>query len=67
MGIKNLSSLELASTELKTTLEGLVRHLFGECEIVGQMPIFLSLNHHMNWRYFQGRVVGGSRLRSDAI
>lgn len=30
---KNLSSLELASTELKATLEGLVKHLFGECEM----------------------------------
>ena len=30
---RNISSLELASTELKTTLEGLVRHLFGDCEM----------------------------------
>lgn len=30
---RNLTSLELASSELKSTLEGLVRHLFGECEM----------------------------------
>jgi phenylalanyl-tRNA synthetase alpha chain len=29
----DLTSLELASSELKKTLEGLVRHLFGDCEM----------------------------------
>ena len=30
---RNLTSLELASSELKKTLEGLVQHLFGDCEM----------------------------------
>ena len=62
---KGVEAVDLARDELRTTLEGLARHLFGDVEMRWVDAYFPSRSRRWAGDFLQGRVAGGARVRRD--